>query len=204
MLILAALLAFLIAFGISLAELVTADYPRTFFVLTPRQSPALYVYGAIYGAIAFGIVLGLDALSDAGLVSLNGTGLHNMWIRAIVVGLTVKAFLHIRLFSLNTGGPQSFPVGIETVTQLFEPWLLKTIFYDEFDGVRKCVKEPAKKYTDLEQVRRLVEENLPDNLDQKDRDAFISDVRQASTIQSVMMRYLSFVGKKTFKGTFEQ
>ena len=107
-----AILSFLIASGIAAQELITSKYPRSYFLL--RQSKALYGYVLIYGLLALGVVLLLDGLVAAGIVKLEGIGLSNPWIQAIAVGLSIKPFLHIRLFNVSLGS-QSFPVGVETV-----------------------------------------------------------------------------------------
>jgi hypothetical protein len=91
-----------------------------------KKCSALYWYAFIYGVIAFGVMLGLDYLLKQKTVTLEGFGLANPWWRAVAVGLAVKAFLHLRIFSVGVGG-QTFPIGTETLVQLFEPWLMRTM-----------------------------------------------------------------------------
>ena len=131
-----AILAFVIAAFISVLELITAKYPRTYFLL--KKNRKLYLYALTYGAVAFGIMLGLGALVTAGTVKLEGLGLSSPWVQAIAVGLTTKAFLHINLFNVTVGS-QPMPVGLETLVQLFEPALLRTILLDEFNAVRNYI-----------------------------------------------------------------
>ncbi len=199
---LSAILAFVVASIFTAIELLTTDYPRTYFVFTPSNGLALYGYSAIYGAIAFGVVLGLDGLTAAGFVQIEGFGVGNLWVRAIIVGLSVKAFLHIRLVSVNTGGPQPFPIGLETLVQIFEPWLLRTIYLDEWNGVRAYVTPRAQQYTDLEEARQRIAQNLPERLGEAERAAFLADMDQAQTVQVLMSRYLRLLGRETFNGTF--
>ena len=114
------LLASTVATLLACIELITSRYPRTFFLL--RKSWALYAYALIYGAIGFGVTLGLASLIRTGTIKLEGLGLSGPWVQSLAVGLTIKAFLHIRLFSVGVGS-QSFPVGVETIVKLFEHWL---------------------------------------------------------------------------------
>ncbi len=104
-------LAFVIATFLALLELVTSKYPQTFFLL--RKSPAIYGYALIYGVMAFGVTLGIGALIKAGSIKLQGIGLANVWVQVAAIGISFKALLHIRLFSVGLGS-ESFPVGIET------------------------------------------------------------------------------------------
>ncbi len=83
-----AILALLIASLITALELVTARYPRTFFLLTRNRTFYFYVF--IYGIIGFAVLLALDALINAGTVKLDGLGLDSPWVRAFVVGVTVS------------------------------------------------------------------------------------------------------------------
>jgi hypothetical protein len=123
-------------------------------------------------------------------------------VQALIVGVSVKAFLHIRLANVNTGGPQPFPIGIETLVQIFEPWLLRTIYLDEWNGVRDFVRPRAQEYTDLQAVRQRASENLPERLGTAERAAFLADLEEAPTVEVLMSRYLRLLGRKTFAGTF--
>jgi len=196
-----ALLALVIASVFTLVELITTKYPRTGFVLTPRRSRSLYVYALIYGLIAFGAILGLRQLVAAEVITLEGVGVSNRWVQAIALGLSAKALLHIRLFSVSTGS-QPFPVGVETIVQIFEPWLLRTIDIDEFDGVRTFLNSRADKYTNLNQVRQTIMENVPQSLPPQERTAFIADVEKATTVRSAMELYLRLLGKRSFSHIF--
>ena len=106
------ILAFIIADCISVLELITSKYPRTFFLL--KKCPALYIYAVIYGVIGFAVMLGLNYLVSQKAVTLEGLGLSNPWWQAVAIGLSVKAFLHLRIFSVGVGA-QTFPIGTETI-----------------------------------------------------------------------------------------
>lgn len=197
-----AILALVIASIFTLVELITTKYPRTGFVLTPRRSRSLYAYALIYGLIAFGAVLGLRQLIAAKAITLEGVGISNRWVQAIALGLSAKALLHIRLFSVSTGSEQPFPVGVETIVQVFEPWLLRTIDIDEFDGVRTFLNSYAQRYTDLDQVRRMIMDNVPTSLPAQERTAFIADVEKATNVRVAMELCLRLLGKSSFSRIF--
>ena len=194
-----AILAFVIAAFISVLELITAKYPRTYFLL--RKNRKLYVYALIYGVIAFGIVLGLRALVTAGTVKLEGLGLSSPWVQAIAVGLTTKAFLHINLFNVTVGS-QTMPVGLETLVQLFEPTLLRAILLDEFNAVRSYVQPYVNQYSDLTVDKSEIKKNIPSTLPTQERAAFESDLDKTSTVTEAMELFLRFLGRANFNRVF--
>ncbi len=199
-----AILAFATAAAVSASELITTRYPRTYFLL--KRSRALYAYVLIYGFIAFGVLFLSDALVRAGTVKLEGLGLSSPWVRAIAVGITVKAFLHINLFTVGAGS-QSKPVGLETVVQLFEPQLLRTITLDEDDAVKRYIQPRAARYppdnpNNLNNVKALIKDNVPAALPDEERAAFENDVDKAPTVTRAMEKFLRFVGRATFERVF--
>lgn len=196
-----AFLAFAIAALVGGTELVTSKYPRTAFVLTPRKCWALYAYCAIYGIIAFIVTLLLGSLVKSGTVQLSGVGLNSPWAQAVAVGLTVKAFLHIRLFSATVGS-QTVPIGVETIVQLFEPWLLRTIDLDEFNGVREFLDAYAKRHNDLDEVRKRIKANIPTHLSSEERAALVADIDAAPDVIVAMERYLKLLGPNSFRRVF--
>jgi hypothetical protein len=192
------ILAFAIAAFLAWLELVTSKYPRTVFLM--RRSWALYVYALIYGLIAFGVTLALGSLIKAGMIGLAGIGLSNVWAQAIAVGVSSKALLHIRLFSVSVGS-QSFPVGIESIVQLFEPWLLRTIDLDHYNKREEYIAPRAAKRQDLNAVKERMRKDLPTGAD-LERSAFLVDLQSVDNVVEAMRLYLTFLGKKTFDRVF--
>lgn len=193
------LLAFGIATLATLLELVTSKYPRTFFLL--KRSWALYAYPVIYGVIGFGVTVGLGLFVETGTIKVEGLGLSNPWIQAIAVGLSIKAFLHLRLFSVGIGS-QSFPIGVETIVQVFEPWLLRTIELHHFSMSREFLTSRANRYHDLNDVRARITANLPPTFPDQERAAFLADVGRTTTVTEAMELYLAFLGKRNFDRVF--
>jgi hypothetical protein len=140
-------------------------------------------------------------LIEARAITLEGFGVDNPWVQALVLGLSVKALLHIRLFSVTVGA-QPLPIGVETIVQIFEPWLLKSVDIDEFNGVRTFLDEKARIYTDLNQVRMLINNNIPQSLPGLEKTAFIADVDKASSVIVAMELYLRLLGKGSFNRVF--
>ena len=193
----AALVAFLIASSIAWLELITSNYPRTYFLI--KKCIWLYLYCAAYGLISAGVALFLPFLVDSQQVS--GLTFRNPWILAIAVGLVAKAFMHIRFFSVSVG-PQSFPVGVETLVQLFEPWFLNNLKLEHFNNVRGFIGPVAKKYPDLSAVKESAKRELPPTFTPEQKAAFKADVDRAESVSEVMNLYLSFMGRKSFTVTF--
>jgi hypothetical protein len=190
--------AFAVAFAITLLELVTSKYPRTIFLLA--GSISLYAYGVVYGLIAAGIDAMLPVISDQATVS--GVAISNPWVRAIAIGLSVKAFLHIRFFDVTTGPGKSFPVGVESFVQLFEPWLLRSIDLDHFLATRRLVQSRAAAYADVATARSRALANIPSSFDASERAAFENDLDNATTIERVMETYLTVLGRKIFSSVY--
>jgi len=193
------LLALGVAFFIALVELLTSQYPRTTSFCIP--SWALFWYGAIYGAIGLGIALGLGSLREAEILTLDGLGVDNPWVLSFVVGLVVKSLLHLRIISIGTSAG-TFPIGIETIVQVFEPWLLRTIELDHFNNLRSYVEPRALRHNNLVHVNQLIKNGVPKSFSEYEKVAFQADVDKATTIVEVMELYIGFVGKRSFNRIF--
>jgi hypothetical protein len=192
------ILAFVLASVLAALELATSKYPRTVYLL--RRCCALHVYALVYGIIAAGVAFFWSSLSAAGKVQVQGLDFSNPWVRALAVGITVKAFLHIRFFTVRAGA-DAFPVGVETLVQLFEPWLLETIDLDHYQAIAQYIAPRAVKYNNLQNVRSAIQQNTPRSQSTSGR-AFLSDVQQAPTVVEMMRFYLVFVGTKLFDAVF--
>lgn len=194
-----AVLAFLIAAFFAALELATSKYPRTIFLL--GKCRYLYAYVAIYGLLSFGALLGLDALVAAKKITLEGIGLESIWVKAIIIGLSTKALLHISLYNLTVGA-KSFPLGTETIVQLFEPWLLEEIFLFEFSEVSTFIAPRAARYADLANVRTTIKGNLPSSFSGLERSGFEVGVDAQTSITAAMEVYLRRFGKTNFTRVF--
>lgn len=197
------LISFTIGTLMTLGELLTSKYPRTSFLLL-RRSWALYLYAVIYGVISLGVMLVFKPLSEAGYVKLAGLGLSNIWVRAIVVGVATKAFLHISLFSVGGSsiGSKPIPLGTETIVHLFEPWLLETIILDDFNAVKEFIGKAVAHYPDLAAVKQTMIEELPQNLPKENIVALKEDLNTKTSVGGAMELYLRSLGSGTFKRVF--
>ena len=193
------LLSFIIGALVAHIELTTSKYPRTFFLL--KKSLALHAYTVIYGLLSFILMLVLESLIRAKVIGMEGFGISNRWIQALIIGVSTKALLHIRLFNVSFGS-QSFPVGVETFVFLFEPWLLRTIELDEFNAVREFIAKAEKRYTNLTEVKTDIEDNIPPTLSNPEKAAFLTDLNEKDTVLEVMELYLQSFGKRSFERVF--
>jgi hypothetical protein len=200
-LILPALLAGFIAAAISASELITAKYARTCFLLI--RCGWLWAYALIYGLIGFGVTLGFDSLVASEAIHVQGLGLTSPWVRAVVIGLSVKAILHINLFNVTVGA-QSRPIGIESLVQLFEPAMLRNILLREFLEARNYVTPYAASNPNLVAVKQQIKANVPASLEQLEKAAFENDVDKAESVPLAMEHFLRFLGRKIFERTFNK
>ena len=193
-------LAFVVAALISSVELITANYPRTYFLVL-RKSRALFYYALIYGLLAFIITLAADYLVAAGKLKLEGMIVGAKWFRAVAIGIAVKSLLHINLFNITTGS-QTLPIGIETITKIFEPPLIRRIIFDEFDAVRTFLAPYIAKYSNLTDVKALIAANVPPTLPPQESQAFETELNKAANVTQAMERGLRFLGRQTFVRIF--
>lgn len=191
----APLLAFLIALAITLAELVTSRYPRTFSFLV--RSVTLWAYGLVY-ALAAGVITSVLRVQTGGAETSPAVGLSNPWVQAAAVGMTTKAFFHIRFFST----PGGTPVGVESIVALFEPWLLRLVQFEEFERVREYVQPRASRIGDLGGAQRTILDNLPPDLSDQEKGALATDLAKTTTPLQAMELYLRFAGRRGFARLF--
>lgn len=192
------LLSLITALCLIKLELVTSKYPQTFFLI--KRSTHLYLYSLSYGIISFFLMFGLKFLIDAGSIKLEGYAISNVWVQAIIIGIATKALLHIRFFNVSIGS-QSFPIGLETIVQLFEPWLLRKIEIFEFNELRTFIQADAERYKSLNYVKRKIKENMPP-LPNAENIAFKEDLNGKATVSEAMELYLRYFGKRSFKRIF--
>lgn len=194
------LLAFVVAVVVTALELVTGKYPRTFLFLTKCRS--FYFYLFIYGVIAALVTFFIDQLIASNAITLEGPMIGNGWAQAVTIGISVKAFLHIRLFAFNSG-TQSIPIGVETIVLLFEPWLLREIELFHFTSVLEFIGPKAKKHQNLAKVKGAVLVHVPKSFSKAEKTSFKDDVENADSVTSVMDMFLNFVGKRIFEQVFD-
>lgn len=196
----AALLAFVIAAALTWIEFRTSKYPNTGFLI--RWSRPLWIYCGIYGLIAFGGFILFDWLArESGPLKIEGLGLTSPYVRAAVLGFSSKAIMQLNIFTV-TSGSTSFPIGFQTVVQLFEPYLLRLVIFEEFNLVRKFVAPFANKYPNLNTVKTMIKDNIPQSLSTQERAAFENEIDKDTQVLGAMERFLRFLGKSTFERVF--
>jgi hypothetical protein len=193
-------LAFAVGTLVTAVELLTSQYPRT--ATFALKSIWFYVYVIIYGVLAAGALALLPLVSDQ--VTFEGIGAGNPWIKALLIGFSVKAVLHIRIFAVTTGPGQSFPVGLESFVQLFEPWMLRELELDHFSTQRAFIAPRAARFSDLEDARLQAKNNPPPGLSTAERAVFEADIDQAANAAQVIAAYLKYSGIKLTRDTFPE
>jgi hypothetical protein len=188
--------SFVIAALVTALELITSKYPRTARFCV--KSPWFHAYFVIYGLLGAGALALLPVLTQ---VTFEGVGLSNPWVKAAFVGLSVKAILHIRIFSVTTGPGQSFPFGLESFVLLFEPWMLRTIELDHFSEQSDFIKPRAARCANLAAAQASANANVPP-LSSADKIAFAADIGQALSPEQVIADYLKYAGVKLTEKTF--
>jgi hypothetical protein len=191
-------LTFAVATIVTAIELITTTYPRTPEFVT--KSRWFYAYILIYGTLGAAALALLPLVG--GEVTMTGVGLENPWVKALLVGFSVKAVLHIRIFTVSTGPNQSFPVGLETLVQLFEPWMLTSLDLDHFSAHQAFIKPRATKQGNLSAAKKAALSNIPSGFSSAVRAALVADINSCTTTQEVISAYLKYVGIKLTDSTF--
>ncbi|MEM9275166.1 MAG: hypothetical protein AAGA80_19715 [Cyanobacteria bacterium P01_F01_bin.143] len=163
----------------------------------------LHIYGMIYGVFAFIIVLFLDSLITSGSIKIEGLGLSNIWWKAILIGISTKGFMKIKLWTANIGS-SSFPIGIDSIVQLFEPWLLETIKLSHFNEVRSFLQDTINRHSNLsiDDIKNKMERNIPSTLKDKDKKVFKLDLIEAQEPIDAMELYLGTFGRESLERVF--
>jgi hypothetical protein len=189
-------LAVVMAFAIAYWELVTSKYPRTVFLA--RRCPYLYIYSAIYAVVAAVLMVAYEAIvPHSGPHSFLG---GNLWIRAVAAGLFTKSFMHFKLFTVP-GHPEPTPIGLETITLMFVPFLLKEIELGHDRPEMHFVKCRVGGCS-LEQVIAAIDDHLPENMLRRDRQGFIASLHKAKNPVRAARLYLRLVGRGHFEMVF--
>jgi hypothetical protein len=192
------LVAFAVAALVTGIELLTSKYPRT--VRFALSSPWFYVYLIIYGLLGAAALALVPLVSDQ--LTVEGIGATNPWMKAVLVGFSIKAVLHIRIFSVTTGPGQSFPVGLESFVQLFEPWMLRTVELDHYSAQSTFITPRAARFANAAAAQTQAKSNPPPGLSSAERAVFESDIDQAATPAQVIAAYLKYAGIKLTMSTF--
>jgi hypothetical protein len=166
-----------------------------------RWSRPFWIYCFIYGLIALGGFFLSNWLISTSALKIEGLGLTSPYVRAAVLGFSSKAIMQLNIFTV-TSGFTAFPIGFQTVVQLFEPYLLRLIVLDEFNAVRQFVKPFADRHTDLNTVKTMIKQNIPSSLSSQERAAFENDIDKDTQVHEAMERFLRFLGKRTFERVF--
>jgi hypothetical protein len=197
--VLASILAFFTASFVVGLELVSSEYPTTFFTLCKEW--ALYLYCGIYGFLSFMTVLFFEKLVNSGAVVVQGPGLSSPYVRALLVGLSVRAFLHLNVYTVRVG-LQSTSVGLETFVQLFEGPLLRTMALREYNGVMEYLEPYVQSYTDLTVARETAKRSLPSSFDSREIAALEKDLDEADEVGQVLALVLRNLGRRTLERVF--
>lgn len=193
-----ALLAGGVASVITLVELITSKYPHTYPWLW-RCWP-LWLYVAIYGVIAFGLMFGVDYLISSRQITLQGLLIDSPWVQAIAIGITTKALMQITFF--NVGGLNPTPIGIASITQIFEPWLLERLQITVWIAVRESVQPHSRKFPDVQKVVEMIENKVPPSWSKEKSATVLAEMKALATSEEVMYLLVNYSGREMLQHVF--
>jgi hypothetical protein len=190
-------LTFFIAFFVSYFERITTTYPNTARFIW--RSWYLIGYAAMYALASALVLLGLGALIDSGSVTLEGLGVGNIWIRAIVIGLSAKAVLNINVAAIN-----GVPIGVQTVIYPLERFLLSSLESEEWNTRREFIENLVRRYPQLDEVKAKAKTNIPPRIasDEDGKDAYVRDIESKQTVPDLFDLVIDRVDARTFNRIF--
>ncbi|MEK7792898.1 MAG: hypothetical protein AAB353_00135 [Candidatus Hydrogenedentota bacterium] len=190
-------LTFFIAFLVSYFDRITTNYPNTARFIW--RSLYLIGYAAMYALASALVLLGLGALIDSGSLTLEGSGVGNIWIQAIFIGLSAKAALNINLATFN-----GVPIGVQTLIYPLERFLLSSLEGEAWNQRQEFITRLVVKYTRLDEVKQTAKSNIPPQIanDEDRKDAYLRDVESKQTVPDLLDFIIREIDARTFNRIF--
>jgi hypothetical protein len=195
------IIAGLIGFAFTLFEFCTSEYPTTCSFLL-KKSWKLYAYCIIFGVLS-AIIMFLVLLifpSDSTQPIMSSL-FYNPLFQAIIIGISVKAIMHINIFSANLG-TFHVPIGLETVCYIFEPYLLNQLKLDEYSLVMEYINTKPHINQNISDVKKLIQNKSPRTLTDAEWRTFKIDLEKRITSEDAMELFFRVFGKRNFDRIF--
>jgi len=164
-----------IAFALSTSEILFVKYGLTFQLVLKRPL-FLILYGLFYAAIAVMI----DFLISVNQLTINSVNLaKSPLITCVVVGVTVKAFSRINIYTLKFEN-KKIDIGFKLLTNIFEDFFEKQIS-DDHDNlliteISTAVKQSNK--LTLNQMDQKLKQVLPSGFTKIKEDSYYKEISQ--------------------------
>ncbi|HEY9049303.1 MAG TPA: hypothetical protein VIN08_25550 [Ohtaekwangia sp.] len=205
-LICACALTFALALYISLTDFFNANPPVAFAFA--KNSIWLWVYGSVYALIAvlFLILLynnSLVALLTPGAISAP-TSSNKLWIYAMFTGISTRSLLNISFYNITLDG-KTFPLGLATFIQAFEPRLKQLIDEDYFINLDLFLQRAVEvnEQLTLLQIHEEIRERLSTRLTRPEVSSFLLQLGDTKTPREAFSLYILTFGKRIFCHTFK-
>jgi hypothetical protein len=143
----------------------------------------------------------LDQLVASKTITLEGPGVESVWVRAVVVGITVRALMNLTLFNV-TNSVGTTPVGVSILVQLYEPMLLESLQTAVWNDTRQFLN-PYAKAVNFGAAQAAIAANLPSTLSKERKAALLSEIALKNpSVLEALEDYFGAVGRNTFTATF--
>jgi hypothetical protein len=163
----------------------------------PSTAPAFYWYCAMYFILG-GLVMWIA--QDSGFIGLRFPD-DSQHVLALGIGIAIRPLLQMKLFSVRINN-QVVDVGFSALIAPFEGVLLNAITLHRDDEVRRFLAPYEETFSDLRDVKKRIENHLPDTLKTSESRTLLKRAAAATTPAEAMEIYLRLVGKAVFKRTF--
>lgn len=105
--------------------------------------------------------------------------------------------MHMRIAAID-----DTPIGTETVAKLFEDPLLGEIELYHHNKLRAFLKPYIAKYTNVEEVRKIITDDIPAKWTLDKRAEVLQNFKEAETVNVVFDRYFNLNGKASIEALF--
>ena len=181
---------FTIAILLSCSEVLFGKYKLNYLLLL-RSPKYLILYGLYYG-LASVIILFLLSYYELEINNLRIN--ENPIITSFVVGVSIKSFSRISLYTINTGDREIY-IGLKQISNFFDDLALKRIndVVDDkiIDETNRMLRVLAN-YSDRE-IEDRIELSLPSNYSKYKKQLFMKDIKaQTSRFEKIRLFILRF------------
>ncbi len=199
-------LAFVLALYISITEFFNTNSAIVFAFA--KRSVWLWLYGSVYGLVAVLFLLLIYhrfIKADIGTIALAGLQpTSKVWFYAAVIGISTRSLLNISFYNIAVDG-KTFPLGLATFVQTFEPRLTKLIDEDYFISFDVFLQRAvmANKHLMLVEVHEIMRERLSSRLTRSEVSSFLLQLADTKSVREAFSLYISTFGKRIFCHTFK-
>lgn len=206
--------AALAAYTVTIFDLWSVGYRKTFDFLV--QCRPAHFLALVYALAALALVAFFDNLvvpSIEGAPGNEGIGpaiqfmKDNPFWKGAIVGALTNGLVNIRFFSIPSGvpGQEPFPVGLRTLTQIFDAPLRDDVSDHHYFKVKSYCERHMASMTaakDLDSLQEMARTAIPQHYVADRRAVVLADFAEATTPVDLLRKFTQTFGQRRLRDTF--